>query len=316
MMMTRAVGLWRRGFRGSICVAVVGALTVVAAPATAAPSTAVIVLPGATAAEGIASGRGNTFYAGDFYRGDIFRGNLRRGTAELFIDAPEGRMAVGMKYDVRSDLLWVAGGETGQGYVYDASTGDTVATYQLALGTRPTFVDDVALTRTGAWFTDSRRAELHFVELSRNGLPGPSGSLPLTGPAAQLTGGFDLNGIVATPNGDTLIVGHFANGRLYTVDPATGVSALINGVELPDVDGLVLKGHRLWAAQVFEDQVSQVRLSPDLSSAVVEKVITSDLLHAPTTLILHGNRLAVVNSHFDTGVPPTADEYEVVVLRR
>ena len=39
----------------------------------------VIVLPGATSAEGIAAGRGSTFYAGDLFNGDIFRGDLRSG---------------------------------------------------------------------------------------------------------------------------------------------------------------------------------------------------------------------------------------------
>ena len=51
--------------------------------------TEVIVLPGASPAEGIAAGRGATFYAGDLLRGDIFRGDLVRGTAELFIEVPE-----------------------------------------------------------------------------------------------------------------------------------------------------------------------------------------------------------------------------------
>ena len=90
-----------------------------AGPAAAAPAAEVIVLPGASSAEGIAAGRGATFYAGDLFAGDIFRGNIQRGTAELFIDAPAGRMAVGMAADLRHDRLFVAGGFTGQGYVYD-----------------------------------------------------------------------------------------------------------------------------------------------------------------------------------------------------
>src|SRR5215207_1378399 len=87
--------------------------------ATAAPAADVIVLTGASSTEGIAVGRGSTFYAGDLFRGDIFRGDLQHGTAELFIDAPNERMAVGMKVDVPSGLLFVAGGPTGQAYVYD-----------------------------------------------------------------------------------------------------------------------------------------------------------------------------------------------------
>jgi hypothetical protein len=80
-------------------------VTGLATPAAAARPAEIIVLPGATSAEGIAAGRGATFYAGDLFAGDIFRGNLQRGTAELFIDAPAGRMAVGMAADVAHELL-------------------------------------------------------------------------------------------------------------------------------------------------------------------------------------------------------------------
>ena len=121
--------------------------------------TEVIVLPGASSAEGIAAGRGTTFYAGDLLLGDIFRGDIQRGTAELFIKAPDGRRAMGMAADVAHDLLFVAGGRTGQGYIYDTRSGATVASYQF--GDPPTsLVNDVALTNDGAWFTDSFQARL------------------------------------------------------------------------------------------------------------------------------------------------------------
>ncbi|MGH8924471.1 MAG: hypothetical protein ACRDWA_07545 [Acidimicrobiia bacterium] len=83
------------------------------------------MLPGATSTEGIATGAGSTFYAGDLFAGDIFRGDLNSGEAELFIDAPSGRAALGLKADVANDLLFVAGGFTGQAYVYDLTTGAT-----------------------------------------------------------------------------------------------------------------------------------------------------------------------------------------------
>src|ERR671911_1483691 len=131
-----------------------------AGPAAAARPAEVIVLPGASSAEGIAKGRGATFYAGDLFAGDIFRGDLGRGTAELFIDAPDGRMAVGMSVDRRHGLLFVAGGFTGQAYVYDLRSGATVATYQFgAPGT--SIINDVALTKDGAWITDSLQAQLY-----------------------------------------------------------------------------------------------------------------------------------------------------------
>ncbi len=65
----------------------------------------------------------STFYAGELFTGDIFRGNVRRGTAKKFIDAPDGRNALGMAFDRRHDLLFVAGGQTGQAYVYDTRSG-------------------------------------------------------------------------------------------------------------------------------------------------------------------------------------------------
>src|SRR5207249_1025648 len=104
-----------------------------------------------SSAEGIAAGEGTTFYAGDLAKGDIFRGDIRKGTASLFIDAPDGRAAVGMKADVGNSLLFVAGGATGQAYVYDTDTGKTVDVLQLTTG--PAFINDVTLTSKGAWFT-------------------------------------------------------------------------------------------------------------------------------------------------------------------
>jgi sugar lactone lactonase YvrE len=293
-------------------------LAVSATPAAATRPAEVIVLPGATSAEGIAAGRGATFYAGDLFAGDIFRGNLQRGTAERFIDAPTGRMAVGMAVSVAHQLLFVAGGFTGQAYVYDTRSGATVASYQFG-APASSLVNDVALTKDGAWFTDSFQARLYFVPVSHTGVPGPTfRTLGLSGPAATLigNGAVNLNGIQATANGKTLIVAHSANAQLDTVDPATGASATIAGVSVPNVDGIVLEAGRLWAVQNFSNQIARIRLAPHLISGVVEEVITSHLFQVPTTAARFGRRLAVVNAKFDTGIPPTADQYEVILVDR
>jgi len=55
-------------------------------------------------------------------------------------------------------------------------------------------------------------------------------------------------------------------------------------------------------------------LSPDLSSATTEGIITSPLFQVPTTVARQGSRLALVNAKFDTGVPPTATSFEVVIV--
>jgi hypothetical protein len=70
------------------------------------------------------------------------------------------------------------------------------------------------------------------------------------------------------------------------------------------------------AVQNLSNQIRRIRLARDLSSGVVEKVITNDLFQAPTTAARFGSRLAVANAKIDTGLPPTADQYEVIVVDR
>lgn len=308
--------------RAVVAVVATGGLLLPAAGAVAAPTTtatnaaasqkqdgAFIPLPGASGAEGIAAGKGSTFYAGDLGDGDIYRGDIRRGTAELFIDAPDGRAAVGLKADVRNDLLFVAGGATGQAYVYDTRTGAPVADVRLTTG--DAFINDVTLTRDGAWFTNSRSAELYFLPIGPKGALGEVETLPLSGPAALVTPGFNLNGITSVDGGDTLIVAHSANQALYTVDPSTGGSAVIATVALPNVDGILARGDTVYAVQNRLNQVSRIDLSDDLSSGEVEDVITSPLFEVPTTVALFGNTLALANAKFGAVDP---DGYEVVTV--
>jgi len=270
-----------------------------------------IVLPGAGGAEGIAAGKGTVFYAGDLATGDIFRGDIRKGTAALFIDAPAGRVAVGMKFDRRHELLFVAGGPAGTAYVYDTKAATTKATIQLT-GKQPSFINDVALTREGAWFTNSNVAELYFVPVGADGSLGAVRTLPLSGPASNTAAQFNLNGIAAADGGRTLIVAHSGNAALYTVDSQTGASAAVSGVAVPNVDGILVRGRTLWAVQNFSNQISRIKLSGDLSSGVVKDVITSPLFQIPTTAANFGGKLAVVNAKF--GVP-APENFDVVVLR-
>lgn len=270
-----------------------------------------IVLPGATSAEGIATGSGSTFYAGELFSGDVFRGDLRTGEAERFIDAAPGRMALGLKADVRDGLLFVAGGFTGQGYAYDLATGAPVMSFQLGA-----FINDVVVTNGAAWFTDTALPQLYRVPIGAGGALGSVSTLVVSGPAADTSFDFNINGIAATPDGKTLIVAHSGLGALFTVDPDSGVSEEITGVEVPFVDGILFEGGRIYAVQNFMNQIAEIKVSGDLSSGTVEKVITSPFFQIPTTVARHGNQLAAVNGKFDTGFPPTAATYEVVIVDR
>ena len=79
------------------------------------------------------------------------------------------RAAIGVAVD-RRDRLFVAGGPTGHGYVYDANTGDTIADYKFT--DAAAFINDVVVTRTAAWFTDSLNAFLYRVPIAADGTLG------------------------------------------------------------------------------------------------------------------------------------------------
>lgn len=277
-----------------------------------------ITLPGATSAEGIASGAGTTFYAGDLFAGDIFRGDIRTGVVTKFIDAAAGRNALGIRVDLEHGLLFVAGGFTGQGYVYDVATGADVATFQFG-DPAGSIINDVIVAGGAAWFTDSVQPHLYRVPINDDGSVGSFSTLVVSGPAGEVTPGFNLNGIAATPDGSTLIVAHSNNASVYAVNPTTGASALIAN-ELPNVDGILFEAGRLWAVQNFSNQITELRLSGDLSSATVQRVITNadvnGAFHIPTTVARFGNALATVNAHFDTGFPPPPQPFEVVIVGR
>jgi len=294
--------------------AVAAAVLVTAAPAQANHQEFQIVLPGAISAEGIASGSGSTFYASDLFSGDIFRGDIRKGVAEKFIDNPPGRNALGLRVDVADGLLFAAGGFDGKGYVYDSSTGATLVSYQFSEA--PSLINDVALTPAGAWFTNSFQPELYFVPIT-NGHAGEFTTLHLSGPAAVVQpDGINNNGIQATSDGSTLVVSHSSSGALNVVNPNTGTSRTIDDLSLPNVDGILMQGRTLYAAQTFQNRIAEVRLSGDLTSGSVRRVITSSLFEVPTTVALFGDRLAAVNAKFDTGLPPDATSFEVVVVDR
>ncbi len=285
-------------------------LLAVAAPASAA--TRVIVLPGATSAEGITAAGGGAYYTGDLIAGTIFREDVRRGTAERFIEAPPGTMAAGVDFDRRHDLLFVAGAIGGKAYVYDVRTRAKVADFTFG-DPQTSYVNDVVVTPQGAWFTDSYHPQLFFVPFAAGGLGTPR-TLPLSGPGAGGSpGNFFMNDIIATPSGDTLLVAATIPGKVYRIDPRTGVSAEIAGVDAPSVASLVLEGQRLWAVQL-DDKITRWCLDGDLSHGRPAGTITDPLFDQPVSAIKIGDHLAVVNSHIYSGYPPTSPTYEVLVV--
>lgn len=288
------------------------------AVAQAAPGPEVIPLPDGFSPEGVATGAGNRVFAGSLRDGDIWRGDLSTGQGAVLVDAPAGRTAVGIKIDRELHRVIVAGGATGKAFVYDSRNGRDLGEVTLTTET-DTFINDVALTDRGAWFTDSRQPSLYFLPLRPNGSFGPVRTLALKGPAADMPGQFNLNGIAAKRDGSRLVVGHSGRSELIRVNPWTGASRTIDlgGPSMPNADGLLLVGRRLWVTQNFLNQISEVRLSPVLRSGEIVEVLTNDNFRIPTTIARKGDKLVAVNARFDLGIPGPLDaEYELVVLDR
>ena len=84
----------------------------------------VISLPNGFQPEGISAGRGTSFYVGSVANGAIYRGSVRTGAGAILVPGRTGRVAGGTEVD-RRNRLFVAGGPTGVGRVYDAGSGRT-----------------------------------------------------------------------------------------------------------------------------------------------------------------------------------------------
>ena len=125
----------------------------------------------------------------------------------MLVPPQADRMAIGMKFDDRTGLLFVAGGPTGHAFVYDGESGANIA--DIMLTGLPSFINDVAITGNAVYFTNSFQPILYKVSLGRNGeLPAQpvAEAIPLGGDYQFTPGGFNANGIAVTPNGKTLII--------------------------------------------------------------------------------------------------------------
>jgi len=288
------------------------ALAAVAAPAAAAKTTFpdVIPLPNGWMPEGIAV-HGTTFYAGSRANGAVFAGDLRTGKGSVLVQGVSGRVATGLKY--AHGLLFVSGASTGKAWVFDARTGSQLREYPFGGG----FINDVVVTRTAAFFTDSNNAVLYKVALSKNGRPAQTfTTLPLTGDF-QLAAGFNLNGIDATPNGKTLISVQTNTGKLFTIHPVTGATheIALGGATVTNGDGILLAGKTLYVVRNTNNEVAVVRLANNDGSGAIVKTITDPDFDVPTTIARLGERLYLPNARFTTPATPSTP-YAVVQVRR
>jgi sugar lactone lactonase YvrE len=290
-----------------------GVLAAWAQPAADKGFPEVVPLPQGFQPEGIDVGKGTTFYVGSVASGALYRGNLRTGAGSVLIQGGAGRTLTGIELDNRG-RLFVAGAGGGKAYVFDAKTGAEIRTYTLA--TAPTFINDVVVTRTAAYFTDSNKAVLYRIPIGSGGALGDAQTVPLTGDFS-LQAGFNLNGIEATANGKTLIAVQSNTGKLFRIDPATAETRLISlGSEsVPNGDGILLTGKTLYVVQNQTNQVAVIALTSNLASGRVVTRLSDPDFAVPTTIDDLGKRLYAVNARFGAPNPATAS-YQVVQLQK
>jgi len=275
---------------------------------------AVLQLPNGFQPEGIAI-KGKTAYFGSLADGDIYAVNLRSGAGKVISQGP-GTPSAGLKADNRG-RLFVSGASGGNARVVDIRTGAILKSYQFATGS--SFINDVALVRRTAWFTDSSNPFLYGVPLGRHGnLPDASAvvKLPLSGDYVQQPG-FNLNGIAPTPNGKALLAVQSNTGLLLRIDPRTGVATKVDlgGYVLTNGDGLLVIGRTLYVVQNFNNLVAVFRLNHAGTSGVLKKTLTNPNFDVPTTVAANGRWLYLPNARFSTS--PTPDTtYTAVRVKR
>jgi sugar lactone lactonase YvrE len=289
---------------------VVAAILAATASAGAAAFPDRLDLPDGWQPEGIARGNGHELFVGSIPTGAVYRLDARTGDGSVAVPGREGHSAIGLKAD-RHERLFVAGGETGDAFVYDAATGDELARFELAPEGQPTFVNDVTLTRDKGFFTDSQRAVLYVVDRDLS----DASELPLQD--FQMEPGFNLNGIVDTRRHHTLLAVQINAGRLWRIDAKTGESDPVDlgGATLTGGDGLLLRGRKLYVVLNELNEIAVVRLDRGFDSGRVVRTITDDGFDVPTTIAGFGPWLYAANARFDTPPTPTT-EYWVTRVRR
>lgn len=255
--------------------------------------------------EGVAFHAGNgDFFAGSTVAGAVYRGNTRGNSRNLSLFLPpgsDGRTDVrGMKVDPHG-RLWLAGGATGTMWMYDAVTGRLLS--QFSNGLEGSFVNDVAIAPDGAaYFTDSRVPFIYKIAADPEGIFRFEIWRDLSDSPIQFTEGFNLNGIVVTPDGKYLIVVQSNTGKLFRV-ATDGIEiseiTIANGDRVTAGDGLLLEGSTLHVVRNSLNLIVQLRLSDDYLNAQQTGSFTHESFGFSTTIANADGRLLVINSQFN-----------------
>lgn len=257
------------------------------------------------------------FYVGSTENGAVYRSDLESGVVELFLTPGEDDRTevTGLKVDAAGRLI-VCGRRTGRIFVYDTATGGLLARFSNGLSDG-TLINDAAITPAAAYVTDSFAPSVYRIDLAAlpagdaaAAAPAADGSeqeieifLDFTGTALEyVEDDFNANGIVASPDGEFLLVVQFNTGRLYRIEVATRTVAevVLTGGDLRGGDGMALDGTTLWALLDTTGELVRVEMNEALTEGEIVTRFIDPTFDYPTTLALVGDGTAlVVNSQLD-----------------
>ena len=257
--------------------------------------------------EGIAwDSASGVYYVASAADGAIVRVTMADNTATLV--APGGRpgspaaadfpIALGARLD-EAGRLWVAGGVGGDVRVVDPRTGTTVKRLTRQ-GGPPSLLNDLAFAGGSAYVTDSSRPVIWRASQTDQEIGDLEPWLELDA-LIPYADGPNLNGIVATADGSTLIAVQMNTGLLWRIDIATRTASQIDlrGALLRGGDGLVLDDHRLYATIQDTNEIVAIDLTNDFSSGLIAGRLRDDRFVAPATAFLENDRLYVVVSQMN-----------------
>src|SRR5262249_35281178 len=118
--------------------------------------------------------------------------------------------------------------------------------------------------------------------------------------------GVNLNGIVASPDGRTLLAVQTNTGILFRIDVASRAitSVTVAGSKLLFGDGLLRIGDAVYVARNAANEIVRLKLGPGWTSAAVAGTLTNPGLSFPTALAVVRGRLLITNAQLDAGAHP------------
>lgn len=266
--------------------------------------------------------RRGTFYVSEVTGGEIHRGTATDAKAVEWLGGAgtDGRFtARGITTD-DAGRVYVAGGPNGIDsatgtdngrpdlWVY-SPTGELLAA--LRTPGENVFLNDVWVGPDGAaYFTNSNAPQVFRVALE-GGTWGAELWADASGVIPQLPG-FNLGGIVLSPDRSAFVVAQGTTGRLWRFAVADGAVSEVatGGADLVNADGLVRQGMRLTVVRNFSRMLATLELADDGSAATLVSQQATDPTRVLTTAKTLRGRTLFVDSKFDETVatPP----YEVV----